>query len=521
MIIVVALSLMVISAAVLSAAAEPWIITSDVTVTEPMNLDDVIVVGTATFTIRDVDEPGVHFAGNLWALDHSRIEMVDSVIQFDSRYHGQYSLVGIDDTTIVVSGCDYRVTEGVQHGLVTAGRSQLSIEDTDFGDVQLISAEDSQIDAVRLNGSFEVILQDVSTIHIEDIPRQPGQGRLWLWVEIPDGATIDWSPPLPGPVDGWSWPPDDAVGIAQHATIDRSEVLLWPMLVRSGSDLTLRDIPDEGWVVVGLYLPGSARISRLENDVFVGDRELDLGDRRLRLVNATVDTWNLYPQDDAVVEVADSVIGEVLSFGSSTTRIRHTTVDGTGGFVGSRDRSHLELVDSTLTCTVEAAGDSLLALRHSQVLPYPADPTGAYTRFAAWDDARLFADHTTVDTTPLAGGRGSIAVVWIDPRPWPAPAGSAVDLWGTIGIFGDAEAPGLTSWTITAVDGLGDVLPVANGAGNAEETALASWVAPASGGPPRLLVQLSDTAGRSLTAARDLSLPMPPRRSTHGPRRIP
>jgi hypothetical protein len=277
----------------------------------------VIVVGSATFTIRDVDEPGVHFAGNLWALDHSRIE-------------------------------------------------------------------------------------------------------------IPDGATIDWSPPLPGPVDGWSWPPDDAVGIFQRATIDRSEVLLWPMLVRSGSDLTLRDIPDEGWVVVGLYLPGSARISRLENDVFVGDRELDLGDRRLRLVNANVDTWNLYPQNDAVVEVAGSVIGEVLSFGNSVTRIRDTTVDGTGGFLGSRDQSRLELVDSTVTCTVEAAGDSLLTLRHSQVHPYPADPTGAFTRFAAWDDARLLADHTTVDT-----------------------------------------------------------------------------------------------AGRSLTAARDLSLPLPPRRSTHGPRRIP
>ena len=41
---------------------------------------------------------------------------------------------------------------------------------------------------------------------------------------------------------------------------------------------------------------------------------LDLGDRVLRLVNASIDTWNLYPQGDAVVEVTDSLLGEILSF---------------------------------------------------------------------------------------------------------------------------------------------------------------------------------------------------------------
>ena len=46
-------------------AAEPWIITGDVVITEPTDVEDVIVAGAGSLTVRDLPEPGlrVHDSG--------------------------------------------------------------------------------------------------------------------------------------------------------------------------------------------------------------------------------------------------------------------------------------------------------------------------------------------------------------------------------------------------------------------------------------------------------------------------
>ena len=47
------------------SAAEPWIITGDVVITEPTDVEDVIVAGAGSLTVRDLPEPGlrVHDSG--------------------------------------------------------------------------------------------------------------------------------------------------------------------------------------------------------------------------------------------------------------------------------------------------------------------------------------------------------------------------------------------------------------------------------------------------------------------------
>ena len=488
-------------------------------ITEASELGDVIVVDGGSLVIEGVPEPGVRFEGNLWAVGTGRIEILGSVVEFASRYHGQYALAGVDTAAIRVEDAVYRVTPGVQHGLVVAGAAHLEVLDTDFGDVQLVAAGEAILDAARLNGSFEVIVQDAATVSLEDIPRHPGGGRLWVWVEIGPGTVVDWSPPLPGFVDSWTWPPVAAAGVPQKVTMSRCETLLWPMLVREASDLTLRNVPEDGWVVVGLHLPHDAAIAQLVNDMYVAEGEVALPDRRLRLVDSRIDTWNLYPQNDAVVEVRDSVLGEILALDASVVRVERTVIDGTGGFLGTRGHSRMTLTDSRVTCTVEAVGDSRLTFHHSAVEPYPADPTGAFTRFAAWDDALLVADHTAVGTTPAAGGAGSIAVVWVEPSPWPPTDGGAIDLWGTVALFGDRTAPALSRWWIDAIDGRGHRTPVAEGAGNVEEDTLGTWTDPVEGS--RLVITLEDANGRRLSAYRELDVAPPPRATGPSARRHP
>jgi len=492
-------------------AEDPWIVTGVERITSVGELGDVIVVDGGQLVIEDVPEPGVRVRGNLWALGTGRIEITRSVVEFASGYHGQYALVGIDHAVLRVMDSVYRVTPGVQHGLVVAGDARLEIADTEFGDVQLVASDNASIDAARLDGSFEVIVQNAAAVTLEDIPHRPDGGRVWVWVEIGPDAVIDWSPPLPGFIDHWSWPPASSTGIPQTVTMSRCETLLWPMLVREGSDLTLRDVPDDGWVVVGLHLPDDTVVDRLVNDAPAVDREIALPDRRLRLVDARVDTWNLYPQRDAVVHVRDSVLGEILTFDDAVARVERSLIDGTGGFVGAQDRSRMTFSESRLTCTVESTDTASLSLHHSAVEPYPTDPEGTFTRFAAWDQALLVADHTTVTTTPAVGGGGVIAVVWVEPQAWPPSSDDPIGLWGTVAMFSDADSPTLERWWIDAIDTRGHRTRIAEGVGNVEEDALGAWDDPVRGA--RLVVTLEDTTGRRVTAFRELD-------ATPGPRPV-
>ena len=110
----VALALWCISTVV----AEPWVITGDVVITEPMEVENVIVAGHGSLTVRDLPEPGLRVTGNLFAVGNASIRLENSVIQFMNAYHGQYALAGIEKTTIEVVGCDYRIPNQVQHALI-------------------------------------------------------------------------------------------------------------------------------------------------------------------------------------------------------------------------------------------------------------------------------------------------------------------------------------------------------------------------------------------------------------------
>ena len=46
-----------------------------------------------------------------------------------------------------------------------------------------------------------------SAMEIEDIPRIPGEGRIWVWVEFASESVAEYTPPMPGFITDWSFPP--------------------------------------------------------------------------------------------------------------------------------------------------------------------------------------------------------------------------------------------------------------------------------------------------------------------------
>ncbi len=480
-----------------SSADDLWIIVTDVVITEPTDVENVIVAAGGSLTVRDVADPGLRVTGNIWAVADSSIHLENSVIQFMNIYHGQFALAAVDRATVEIVDCDYRVPNQVQHALVVAGDAELVIEDSDFGDVQLVSADKARIEARRLNGNFEVIVQNDSVMVLADVPRDDDGGVLWVWVEFPADSEAIYTPPMPGMIDHWSFPPEGSSGILQRVTLDRCKTLLWPMLIRSGSKLTLRDISEDNWVVVGFFLPNDAVIADLVNGAHYQNEVIEF-DRELHLVDASIDTWNLYPEDEARIVVLDSVVGEILSLGSSRVRVEDSIIDGSGGFFGSRDQSQIVVYDSTITSTIEATHDSTIELHHSEVLPYPQDPTGAFTRFGAYDRARLFADQTAVTTTPALAGHGLIGVFFLV-NPPSRPSSVPVSLFGTAALFSLDGGPEMALWRLQAVPRRsGDPEEIGRGDSNEEGEEFASW----SGADPAtdylLRIVLTDTWGRSL-----------------------
>ncbi|MBI2839913.1 MAG: hypothetical protein HYX75_16485 [Acidobacteria bacterium] len=504
-------------AAGLAQPADPWFITSPVTVSTPMEVGDVIVASGGSLVVTGVPEPGFRVTGNLVAGGSGQIRLQGSVIRFMSRYHGQYALIAAENSSITVAGCDYRVPGAVQHGLVAIGQGVVSVRDTDFDAVQLVAAKTATLRAARLTGNFEVIIQDEAHVDLRDIPRTGGQGALWVWPEFPSGSVATYTPPLPGYIERWSFPPAGSTGIEQTCALKRCQVLLWPMLARPGCDLTLLDIPSENWVVVGFRVPSSQTIKGLQNGMSVEDEELSLTDRRVRLVRATIDTFNIYTQKKARVTVRDSTIGELLAMDQSTVLLRDVLVDGSGGYFGALDRSTIDAEDSTFTCDVQASGNATMSLHRSNLLPYPQDPTGAYTRYGAFDSARLLLDTSPVSTTAALGGRGLIAACWIaKPPKEPPAAGTVLTLRGTAVQYSldSTVVPGLWRLEAMPVTG-GPRTALGQGNGNIQNGALGTWTDADPASDYQLRTILIDALGRTLTGrltiprAEPLTMPSP------------
>ena len=481
--------------------AGTWVITTHVQITAPTDhAGDIVVATGGLLEVSGVAEPGLRLTGNLYVVGTGEARLDGSVVEFMSAYHGQFAAAAIEHGVLAVSGCDYRVAGNLQHAIIAAGESRVTVEDTDFGSVQLIAAEGGSLDAERLDGHFEVILQEAGDLTLRDIPKSSGGGDLWVWPEFPAGSRAVYSPPLPGFVESWSFPPVGTVGIAERCSLERCQVRLWPLLVQPGSDLTLRDIAVENWVVVGLHLPFAVNIEGLANQTVYAARDLGLADRRLVLENAAIDTWNLYPEANSHVTVRDSTIGELLATAGASVRLERTTVDGSGGYFGVRDEALVDADQCTFTCDVQVSGNGTALVHRSRVLPYPFDTSGLYTRFGAYDNGRLLLDSSQTGSRADAAGSGLVGFGgFIDAPPRAPGPGESVELHGAAALFSLDPTLLPVRWRVEAVaQGSSHVTVLETGVGNVTDGRLATW---SDADPARawvLRVVLQDARGREL-----------------------
>jgi hypothetical protein len=504
-------------AAATAWAQNPWVISQPVTVDQPVVVGDVVVVTGGSLTVAGVGEPGFRIAGNLVVVGEGRASFSDSVVELESSYHGEYSLSATDQGSLELARCKVRVTNGVQYAVVAAGNAGVVVRDSDFSSAQLVAAGHGTLDASSLNGQFEVILQDQARVALHDIPRDLGQGDVWIWPTFGAGSRASYSPPLPGFISSWSFPPPGAVGLGESCTIDGCQVRLWPMLVAPGSALELHDIAAENWVVVGLLLPHDASLTGLVDGQEVVAGRLDLPDRSLELEHATIDAWNVYPEADARVVVRDSAIGELIAMDDARVWLERTVVDGSGGYFGAKGASQVTVEGSAMTCDVQVSGEATVVAQRSELRPYPVDAMGTLTHFGAFDHGRLLLVQTPTSSTAELGGSGLLVFAGLSPLPAFPPA-AAVALGGTVASYSLDATLLPQRWRLEAWrrgDQTGTI--VAAGEGNLISAPVGVW----GGADPHasydLRCVIGDASGRSVTAVWPVErVRVPRQRLSHG-----
>ncbi len=496
--VLTAVFVLVVATSAGAQTPSPWVIATPVTITQPTEVGDVVIVSGGDLVVTGVPEPGFRIAGSFTVTGTGRARFTQSIVKVMSTFNGQYQLAVAGSGLLTVDHCTYSVPAGVQHALVSAENGRIDVSDSDCPFLQFVAAGQSEFTAERLDGQFECIVQDDASLSLTDIPRDPGAGALWVWPTFMPGSQAVYSPPLPGFIDDYSFPPPDATGIAESFTVTRCDVRLWPLLVREGSDLTLRDISADNWVVVGLHLPTDASVSGLFNGRTYADATLPLSDRTLRLQNASIDTWNLYPEQDARVDVSGSVIGEMLAMDDSAVTLTDTTVDGSGGFFAVQNNAALEADGCTFTCDVQTTGSASAVFRDCTLLPYPQDPTGAYTRLGIYDQSVAHLDRTSVLTNPILGQQGEAVLTWITDVPAHPPGrGDRFDLHGYAAVYSLDSAIAMKKWKLKKHRvGGSNTRRIGKGRANVENGYLGTWKGRKPGADFELTLKIKDTQGR-------------------------
>jgi hypothetical protein len=158
-------------------------------------------------------------------------------------------------------------------------------------------------------------------------------------------------------------------GIGYHVELDSCTNCMWAAIPLRGSDAT---IDSSTLRVTGIMFDGSDTftVSGLVNGLHYDDYTLPVNDRIYHLINSSVQTWNLYPDDTVNVSLSSSIFGELCAYGNSNVTIMNAYCDGSGGHLEASNNAFL------LTGFSSIFADIITKNRGMCVVGYCAMPSG-------------------------------------------------------------------------------------------------------------------------------------------------
>ncbi len=130
--------------------SNPWVISTPVTITQPMEVQDVVILTGGDLLVSNVPEPGFRIAGNFTVTGTGHARFAQSVVKVMSAFNGQYALAVAGSGVLTIDHCSYQVPAGVQYALVSAENGRVDFSDSDCSFLQFVAAGQSEFTAERL-----------------------------------------------------------------------------------------------------------------------------------------------------------------------------------------------------------------------------------------------------------------------------------------------------------------------------------------------------------------------------------
>jgi hypothetical protein len=289
------------------------------------NHGNIIVINDG---VLNIDHADFNLEGNIYVVNYGKVVIDSSTCAFLQHYIYHYIILITDSaefnmthSTTFFNG--YPINIGVQ------GAGRFSMEQVINHDwITAVVSEYAQASLEHVDHTGEwLFINSCNAVftHVD---------TLLTWYFFEDSTIVDLVFPDTDTVYGFYMDStlSNVQGIKYHVEIDSSTGCMWAAIPLAGSDVIIRDSELR---VTGIMFEGidSFTVEGLVNGLHYNDYVLPVTDRVYHLLNTTVQTWNLYPNDSAYVELSSSIFGELCGFGDSYTVIQNAFCDGSGGHI--------------------------------------------------------------------------------------------------------------------------------------------------------------------------------------------
>lgn len=379
------------------------------------NEGNIVIINDGVLKVKNAD---FNLDGDIVIANQGEAIIDSSEINFIQHYIYHHSLLVVDSACFSITNSQ-TAFNGYQITFNIAGSAEINMQN------------------VTNQDWITAVIQQTATAILRDIDGYTGEwllagdcyaqfknaDHLLTWYFFPYASVVDFDFPEDDTIYGFYLDSTlaDVNGIGYHVEIDSSTDCMWATIPLEGSDVT---IENSNLRVTGLMLEGTDTfvISGLVNGLDYSDWTLPISDRTYRLVNTTVQTWNLYPDDSTNVNLSSSIFGELCGYGDSYTLIQNAFCDGSGGHIEAAHRSLVGVISSSVFA------DIIIKNRGTCFLGNCAMP---YGRIWATGASIMLIINTSFPEDPIPSDTSIVFVAVIT-----APSSGCIE--DTIGIIGSA-----------------------------------------------------------------------------------
>lgn len=419
-----------------------------------------INVADGGFTSKGIfymgDSAVANFSGDV-TMECSIFLIGNSVVRFDSAtvnipmtYKGQYSWAAAEGAGIILDYSQCNLGAGALGGNFVDSSYFHQHNTSYISDILPMTigiAGNSSLIVDSCSGGMEYVISGGANVGINY------SDFIVVWYTFEEGDTAIYSYPqanssVPGASDisGDYYFSDSLNGISGvdfSVHIAYANNIFWGIISKEGSSVTVNN---STMIACGFYFEGD---SYNEADGFVNLQnyisfQSPFTDRLFQVNNSTVMAWNFYNDDSAVVVIDSCVFGEYVGFGSSVTKVKNSTCDGSGGYFGGTNNSKTYVYDSYITRT---SGTQQIINFQDNARAWFYNTIVSGTSVVN-DNSEMYFANCQYDNTPIVNANGFFAELWLDSID-NAYIDSSIEITGSIwGINGPINSSKINRYTV-------------------------------------------------------------------------